>query len=209
MTLMESRNIWGRYPIPPHRTTEVTGDFWVMPPICDIGQDFKSTVFLTDQYGNDYKIKDVVFKGRRLKTTENEGTIQESIYAIRDSIEKQIVGVLKSEVYRYKNCGRRVGGLGSIQTNICGHTYAGIGPDSRKTDSPENQSIEKNEDEISITSDNAQALLKLHDKLIVEDEKERFYRALLKRVSRDTEYSDIGYFILFIMFELGKLDEVL
>ena len=205
-----NNDIFGSYPIMANGTTEAMFHFWITPPVCKIGENFIATVSLIDQYGNEHKVRNVVFKGDLpKKNNEEEQPFLESTFSIKDPIEKDVVAVLKSEVYRYKNCGRSVGGLGSIQTIFSGHTYKGIGPEIRKSDSPENQSIEKNEDEISITSDNAQALLKLHDKLIVEDEKERFYRALLKRVSRDTEYSDIGYFILFIMFELGKLDDLL
>lgn len=209
MTLSGSRNIWGRYEILPNSTTEVTGDFLVIPPKCSIGVDFKSTVFLTDQYGNDHKIKDVIFNGRQPNSPKDDGISQESTYTISDPIEKEIVSVLKSEVYRYKNCGRRVGGLGSIRTTICGDTFVGIGPESGKMDSPENQLIVENDKEVSIVSDNALALLKLYERLLDDNEKDRFCKVLLLRVSRGTEYSSIGYFIFYVMFCIGKLGNVL
>lgn len=209
LTRHPEENIFGGYPILPGDTTEVISDFWVVPPVRNVGEDFKTSVVMTDQYGNEHKIKNVVFKGRSPKEPEKKGPSLEPIHSISDPIEKEVVAVLKTEVNRYKDCGRRSGGLGSIQTTIRDHTYTGIGTEWREVDSPKNQSIEENEEEISITSDNAQALLNLHSKLTSDDEKQRFYNALLKRVSRETEYAPVAYLILYVLFQLDRLNEVL
>jgi len=209
LTRHPNENIFGRYPILPGQTTEVHSNFWIAPPVRKVGEDLKVTVFLTDQYGNDHKIKNVVFNGPRPKQPEPKGPPLESIHAITDPIEKEVVAVLKAEANRYKDCGRRVGGLGSIQTTIRGHTYKGIGTEWREADSPKNQSIAENEVEITIASDNAQALLNLHTSLSNEQERQVFYTALLKRIDRNTEYAPIGYLALYVLFQLGKLSQAL
>ncbi len=209
ITRHPDENIFGSYLILPGETTEVHSDFWVIPPTCKEGKDFKTSVILIDQYGNEHKIKNVVFTGPKPKEPKKEEAPSEPIHSIADPIEKEIAAVLKAEVNRYKDCGRRVGGLGSIQTTIQGKSYKGVGTEWREADSPKNQTITEDESTIQISSDNAQALLNLHQKLKTDEEKERYFDALFKRLDKSTEYAPVGYLILFVSFSLGKLDAVL
>jgi hypothetical protein len=202
-------NIFGRYPILPGATTEVCTDFIVKPPILEEGQDFKTTVILIDQLGNEHKVKNVVFKGPKPKEPKKAEPPKESIHAISDPIEKEIVAVLKAEVNRYRECGRRVGGLGSVRTTYKGQTTRGVGTEWRIADSPENQSIILDVDTAKIVSDNTTALLKLYRKLRDDEERERFVAALLKRLSRSTEYAPVGYLILLVLFRIDRLSEAL
>jgi hypothetical protein len=202
------QNMFGRYPVLPGGTTEVDTGFWIVPPVARAGEDFRSTAILIDQYGNEHKIKNVVFSGPRVKEPEKKGPPLESIHTISNPIEKQIVAVLKAETNRYKGCGRRVGGLGSIQTTIRGRTYSGIGTEWREADSPKNQEIIENEDEVVIASDNAQALMNLYASLNI-DEKEEFVQFLLQRMSNKTEYAPVGYLILYLLFLIGRLNDAL
>ncbi len=203
------RGTFGQYPILPGQTTEVDSNFVIIPPIRKVGEDLKVTLFLTDQYGNDHKIRNVVFKGPSPKQPASKRPAPESIHSISDPIEKEVVAVLKAEVNRYKDCGRRVGGLGSIETIIRGHANKGIGTEWREADSPKNQSIVEDESEVTITSDNAQALLNLHASLSDEQQRQLYYDALLKRIAKGTEYSSIGYLPLYVLFRLEKLNEAL
>ena len=43
-------------------TTEVTVDFWIKPPVREKGEDFKATIALIDQFGNEHWIKRVKFR---------------------------------------------------------------------------------------------------------------------------------------------------
>lgn len=54
--------IFGRYTLPPGATTEISADFWVVPPVRKKGQQFSATVVLTDQFGNDHKVRNVKFR---------------------------------------------------------------------------------------------------------------------------------------------------
>lgn len=209
LTRHPRENIFGSYPILPGETTEVSSDFWIVPPMRKEGEDLRTSVVLIDQYGNEHKIKNVVFKGPKPKEPRKEEPPSESLYAITDSLEKEIVAVLKAESNRYKECGRGVGGLGSLQTTINGKAYNGVGTEWREANSPKNQTITEAEDSVEIFSDNAQALLNLYSKLETDDEKERYFHALLSRLDKGTEYAPIGYLILFVCFSLNKVEEVL
>ena len=138
LTRHPEENIFGSYPILPGQTTEVHSDFWIVPPVRKVGEDLKATVFLTDQYGNDHRIKNVIFKGPCPKQPEQEGPPIEAIHSVAEPIEKEVVSVLKAEVNIYKACGRRVGGHGSIETPIRGRTYTGLGAEWREADSAKN-----------------------------------------------------------------------
>jgi hypothetical protein len=202
------QNIFGRYPIRPGATTEVSTDFWVMPPTKKEGQDLVANVILIDQYGNPHKVKAVRFRGPRVPEIKVEPP-RETIHSISDPIAKQVAAVLKSEVSRYGQCGRRVGGLGSIQTTLSGRQYAGVGTEWREADSPRNQSIVASPGDVHIDSDNAAALLNLYDHLGSEGERSRFVAAMLNRLSRATEYACVGYLVLYVLFLRGHMSLVL
>lgn len=209
ITRHPEQDIYGRYPILPHQTSEVHSHFMLVPSVRRVGENYKATVILTDQFGNDHKIRNVVFRGPAPKVDEAKHLEQELVHRIQDPIEKDVAAVLKAELARYKSCGRRVGGLGSIETTIEGHRYAGIGTEWRKADSPENQAIVLGQNELSVTSDNAEALIALYSGLPSDEERQRFVDALLNRMSKDKEYAPVGYFILFVLFRVGKLNEAL
>lgn len=202
------RNIYGRYPIPPGHTAEVATDYWIVPPLRKEREDFKAGIVLIDQFGNEHKLRKVIFRGPKPKQ-QKPGPLRESMHRIDDPIEKEVSAVLKAEVNRYQECGRRVGGLGSVQTTYQGHNTRGIGTEWRKADSPKNQSIVSPEETVLIESDNCVALLNLYHRLQDDEQKTRFVDALLKRLSRNTEYAPAGYLILLVLFRIGRLPEAL
>jgi hypothetical protein len=66
-----------------------------------------------------------------------------------------------------------------------------------------------NAQQIMIESDNAAALLNLYGSLQTKEEQTRFVAALLKRLSKTTEYAPIGYFIFYVLFSIGHLSDAL
>jgi len=201
-------NYFGNYPILPGATTEAIADFWITPPLCKPGEDYKADLIFIDQFGNDHKVNGVCFVGQQPSPPQRENP-GEIVHAITDPIEKAVVSVLKSEVQHYKTCGRRSGGLGSVQVVIDGKYYAGVGADWRDADSPKNQSLTPDPAKAAIVSDNVDALVKFFASLKSEKEKAKFVKALLKRLLKDSEYASIGYFIMFVLYRIGKLDEAL
>jgi len=120
LTRHYKNNIYGSYELVPNITTELSIDFWIQPPIIKENKDLKLTIVLIDQFSNRHKIKSILFESifkRRLAEVDNKppDLPKEAIYSIKNEIEKEVASVLKTEVERYKECGRRVGGLGSVR----------------------------------------------------------------------------------------------
>lgn len=199
---------YGRYPILPGATTEAVADFWITPPLRNVGDDYEADLIFVDQFGNDHKAKGVCFVGQKPSQPRSEDP-GELVHAITDPIEKAVVSVLKSEVQRYKVCGRRSGGLGSVQVVIDGKPYAGVGSDWREADSPKNQSLISDPSKATIISDNAEILVKFFTSLKSEKEKCGFVNALLIRTVKDSEYASVGYFIMLVLYRIGKLTDAL
>jgi hypothetical protein len=201
-------NVYGSYPILPKGTTEISLDYWVCPPILKEGENLKLTIGITDQFGNEHKVKNLVFVGHKKNKPDYSKPKGEVIYKIDDPIEKEVVAVLKAEVIRYSECGRGVGGLGSVQTKYGTNTWHGTGTEWRKVDSPDNQSVVPDPENALIKSDNATALINLYERLTNKDDKIKFVASLTSRLSRVTEYAPIGYFILLVLFRTGYISKV-
>ena len=52
----------GSYYIPSGATTKLTFDFWIIPPIKEVKQNFTADIAIVDQFGNEHWIKKVEFK---------------------------------------------------------------------------------------------------------------------------------------------------
>lgn len=52
----------GDYPILPGRTSTVHVHTFIEPMPCEAGEDFRADLVLTDQFGNDYRLRKVVFR---------------------------------------------------------------------------------------------------------------------------------------------------
>ena len=204
-------DIYGDYPILPDSTSMAHVHFWIQPPIKRSAENFKGTVILIDQYGNKHKIKNIVFQSdpKEHGRAEEPSIPGESVYSLNDPIEREIVSILKNEVNRYKDCGRRVGGLGSVHTILEGKTYRGVPPDVRKVDSHEQQEILEDLSKVVFKSDNIQAILKIFGRSESTEEKEHYAGILLSRLAKDTEYAPIGYFIWLVLFKVGFHSRVL
>jgi len=202
------RDIYGRYPIPPGSTTEARADFWVQPPICKENEPLVADIDFLDQFGNSHRVRKVKFQPRPKKKKEPMTPEMEIVSDISNSVEREVVGVLQAEINRYTDCGRKVGGMGSVQTSYQGRSYCGVGADWRKADSPELQAIIPDPENANIESDNASVLIKFYNSLKNQQQND-FVESLLKRVSRETPYASVGYFILFVLYRIGHLNRAL
>ncbi len=117
------QDVYGRYPIPPGCTTKASADFWIRPPICEEDEPLVADIDFTDQFGNCHRVRKVKFHPRPKKKEEPTAPQMEPIGDISDPVEREIVAVLQAEINRYRDCGRKVGGLGSVQTTYQGRTY--------------------------------------------------------------------------------------
>ena len=61
--VIDSRtNLGGGRMLTPRSYAEVMTQFFVQPPVCQAGEDFKAKLVFTDQFGNKHKTTWIVFK---------------------------------------------------------------------------------------------------------------------------------------------------
>lgn len=202
------RDIYGSYRIPPGCTTEASVHFWIQPPICKENEPLIADIDFVDQFGNSHRVRKVEFLPRPKKKEEQAHPQMETVSDISNPVEREIVAVLQAEINRYKDCGRRVGGLGSVKTTYRERSYCGVGTEWRKTDSPELQAIVPDIENAKIESDNASVLTKFYSTLNDRD-KNVYVNSLIERLSRETLYAPVGYFILFVLYRTGHLKKAL
>ncbi len=203
--LARGRRIWGSFPIPANDHTEIEVSFFICPMIRKEGDDYQCKVFLFDHLGNRYKEKIVVRGTIRTPREKKSPDTTEAVHLIQDGVERHVVSVLKDECTRYRDCGRRTGGLGSIETKHKERTGTGVGNDSRTPGRATNQSIVEDPQPWAVTSDNGLALFHYFESLSGED-RQRFIAAIANRMDRTTEYAPVGYFCLFVLFRVHALD---
>ncbi len=195
----------GHREIPPQKTYAALTTFSIQPPKRKAPHRFRAKLAFADQYGNKFVTQPVSFEYESTEVREERKVPTEKLHTIENEVEKAVVAVLKSETYRYAECGRRVGGLGSIHIIQNGKSIAGLGTEWRSADSPDNQSILPASEESPIVSDNAATLITMYENLDEEDPRSVFTTALTNRVSGTNEYASVAYFILYVLFKLGHL----
>lgn len=203
-----NQDIYGSYFIPPHVTTKASSVFWITPPVQKENESLIIDVEFIDNFGKHYKIKKNKLSPRPKSQDKKVSLPSELPSDISDPIEKEVVTVLQAELNRYKECGRRAGGLGSIQTFYNGQTYAGVGTDCRVANSPALQSIVPDPENAKIESDNAQALTEFY-KTLKDQRQKIFVDSLLRRLLKNNTYSSASYFILFVLYRVGYFKEAL
>jgi len=55
-------DIYGSYFIPSGETTDLSFDFWIVPPVKKKREEFKADIAILDQFGNEHWVKDVTFR---------------------------------------------------------------------------------------------------------------------------------------------------
>lgn len=201
-------DIYGSYSIPPRCTTKARAEFWIEPPLCKEDELLVVDIDFVDQFGNSHRVRKVKFHPVPKKKEKPIVPQMETVSDISNRVEREVVAVLQAEINRYKDCGRRVGGLGSIQTTYQGRSYCGVGTDWRKADSPKLQAIVPDPENVKIESDNASTLIEFYYALKGREQND-FVEIMLKRLSREGTYAPVGYFILFVLYRIGHLDKAL
>ena len=200
----------GDYPIPPRATTDLHADFWICPPFCKEGKDFKTDIIFVDQYGQKRILKNVEFKSDKKKRSIPIKLTEEAIYKLQNQIEKKVAATLKDEISRYQKYGRQSGELGSICALCKGRQIKSIYQDSwTSSQSGERQEILNDSQGATVQSENGDALVKLFKSFKDEEDRELFVQVLFTRFSRDKEYYCVSYIILYVLFRVGRLTNAL
>lgn len=207
---------WGVEEIAPNATVDVSVDFWIDPPIKKPGQSFKAAAIFVDQFNNSHRVQSQAFANAKpdASSTPVEAEWVPDTAAARAAvdhttpIELQVSAVLKAEILRYEQCGRRIGGLGSVQTRYGESVLCGVGSVWREASANQGPLIVEPGAEARIESDNADSLVKLYASLS-DSEQFRFVAALRRRLSRYGECAPVAYLSLLVLFRTGNLKEAL
>lgn len=170
-------------------------------------RDMPATLDLIDLEGRKQRVK-VVCKGMTPPNAVDAPKLADPLHAIADPIEKDVAAVLQDEITRYEKNGRQRGGLGSFYYVHEGNQVQ-IPSDSWTLHSHKNQEIAVGDDLPQIGSDNLDALMVVYQRLVDNDEQQRFVAALTSRLQEDRGYTAVAYLIVIALWRVGLLAEAL
>lgn len=190
-------DIWGHYPIPKGYTTDLNVTFMMgRKHIKKSGDVLKVRIELQDPTGRNHKIANVVVHPVVRGSVKKDLLIVENPSKLRSKIVKQVVAVLKNEVEQYKVRGRREGRLGTVE-------WPKGAIEWRSVDAKIQFLFEKSNKD-NVKSEHIDALLGLYNSSS-STEKKQIVSSLLDRIDKKKEYRDIGYLVIFFLFEVGYL----
>jgi len=202
-----NQHVYEEYSIPPGCVTNARTDFRIQPPILTENLPLIVDIDFVDKFGNCHRVHKVNFRPTHNEKQAEISVPTETVSDIKDPVEREIVNILQAEIYRYKQCGRRIGGLGSVYLIYQGQSFPGFGTDWIEADSPRLQAIMSDPEKAQILSDNADTLIKFFKttKKANPTITAHFENCLLGRLSKETVYAPVGYFILFVLCRIGSL----
>lgn len=165
------------------------------------------TIAIRDDEGREGRVKMILRVMPAVQATAALPTL-EMVSSLPGPIEKQVAAVLQAEVTRYDKCGRSSGGLGSVHLVVGGHQMTSFVGEGWVPNSPRNQSIYDKPDEVQLKSDNLEALMAYYARLS-EEERRQFGDTLLDRIDEGLGYLRVTYFIVYVLWKIGKLPEAL
>jgi hypothetical protein len=200
----------GSFPIPPNATTDLHANFWITPPICKEGKDLTVDIVFVDQYGQKRIIKKNVIPSDKRKGSSPIKLEEEAIFKLEHDVEKKVASVLKDEISRYKKYGRRSGELGSIYAIYQRRKIKSIYQDGWTSNkSGERQEVVNDPQNSKVFSENGDSLVEFYGSLSNDSDKKLFINSLLSRLNREKEYYCVSYLIIYVLFKIGKLSDVL
>jgi len=178
-------------------------------PKKDHGENLNVVLGISDEDGYEQRVR-VTCKGLLKSNPRKLPRPIETLYSISDPIEKDVASVLQSEISRYENNGREVGGLGSISIFIKpGREIKQLGTEWLSKSVTSNQEIDTSSEWTEIKSDNLEALMSLYSRLTTDDERGRFKDALLGRLQEKKGYARVAYFVVLALWKIGLLEDAL
>ena len=216
-----------RHAVPPHDTVTASLHIMVRGALAPQGKPIRVTFGITDQFGNEYRLKGIVIRTNDLSLPNSPWTTRlvsrlrklpglrpatkpESDEARRPPPEWQHHGkfgevelILNEEKRHYAACGRIRGGLGSLNVGLqsepnFGWTTEGSVP-SLLWDKGQGKPID---------SPNVARLMKLHG--VLDDAgKDDLERYLLSHLHKGSPYADVAYFIFVALHRMGRTVDAL
>jgi len=191
--------VWGSYPLEVGYTTEMDILFLV---------DKKHVKKNSSNLKIEFEIEDVIGKRHKIKNIEippvfvNHQKIEklkiEDPTTITNPVIKKVIAILKTEVEQYKVRGRREGRLGTVEWIKGVIEYRAMDAKIKF--------LYDNSNSKNISSELLDSLIQLY-KSANSFNKRIIINSVMPRINKKTEYRDIGYFMIFFLFEIGKLED--
>jgi hypothetical protein len=216
-----------RHAVPPHDTVTARLHVMVRGAIGRQGYRVRATLSVTDQYGEEYRLKGVVIPTHdaRLPKRPPSARIAPVLKALagsrsaiapsQDALQirppvwdhqgkfEQVDLILNEEKRNYAACGRERGGLGSLNVGLqsepnFGWTKVGGAP----------ALLWDRENAKPIESLNLTRLVGMHAAL-ADDNKKELESYLLSHLRKDSPYANVGYFIFLALHRMSRTIDAL
>jgi hypothetical protein len=198
-------------PIPPGGTTTASIHIMARGKIAPQGSPIRITLGITDQYGQEYKLKNIIIETRDKPIHEN--TIKEHIdfpppkipWTYNPEVESIAIcdAILKEEKRNYAANGRTRGGLGSLNVGLQSEPNYGVTEVGKVPSLLWKKGSGKN-----VSSPNLERLLKIYEALSNTD-KENIDQYLLSQLQKDSPFSDVAYFVFLTLHRIGRTIDAL
>ncbi len=214
-----------KHPVPPSGTSMAGIHVMARGKLAYQGSPICITLGITDQYGEEYKIKRIHIEtqdkpcgesflktlkiiGSRLfiwrhDTAEPQTPIMPWIYDPGGEGIDVCEAILNEEKRHYAACGRPTGGLGSLNVGLqsepnYGWTEVGKVP----------QLLWGKDDGKNISSPNLERLLRIYEPLSDTD-KENLKQYLLSQLRKESPFAEVAYFIFLALHRMGRTIDAL
>lgn len=193
-------DIWGSYTIPRGYTTEVEASFIIDRKFAKNSDTIiKANIEFQDPIGRTHKLNQVIINPfLKNVNVKKENLKTEDPSKLTNKIEKEVVAILKNEVQQYKVRGRREGRLGTVEWPKGAIEWRDVDAKIKF--------LFDNSNKDNVKSEHIDALLSLYNSSSPKN-KRKIITTLLNRIDKKSEYRDVGYLIIFFLFEVGYLKE--
>lgn len=218
-----------KHPVPPCGTVRSTVHIMVRGKIEDQGSPLRITLGITDQYGEEYKLKNILIRSNdkhgakrsikkilhdlitqcsRLINHRNDNDKREvPIIPWTNSADAEYIGlctaILNEEKRQYAARGRRSGGLGSLNVTLQSEPNLGW------TMLGDVQQLlwGKNQGKI-VASNNLERLFRIYKSLSNSD-KDNMERYLLSQLQKQSPFVEVAYFVFLSLHRMGRTIDAL
>jgi type IV secretory pathway VirB3-like protein len=198
-------------PVPPRRTTTASIHIMVRGKIAPQGSPIRITLGITDQYGQEYKLKNIIIETRDKPIPKNiikeriDSTLPKIPWTYNPEVDSITIceAILKEEKRNYEANGRIRGGLGSLNVGLqnepnYGETKVGKVPSL----------LWKEGNRKNVSSPNLERLIKIYEALSNPD-KDNLEQYLLSQLQKESPFAEVAYFVFLALHRIGRTIDAL
>jgi hypothetical protein len=199
------------HPVPPRGTTTASIDIMTRGKLAAQGSPICITLGITDQYGQEYKLKNISIETYDKPIPKNmikehiDSQLPKMPWTYDTEAESITIcdAILKEEKRNYAACGRSRGCLGSLNVVIQSEPNYGI-TEVGKVPSL----LWKKGNGKKVSSPNLDRLLRIYDSLS-DPVKDNLCQYLLSQLQKESPFADVAYFVFLALHRIGRTIDAL